>query len=56
MLGIKRLFRRPDEYWRMIALQMAQDSHTIPAETQAVLERAEEYLKFLRTGKAHPPL
>ena len=56
LLGIFRNGHRSEEYWRSVALTMAQDGSEVPFNTRDVLDRAEEYLKFLRTGKALPPL
>ncbi|KKN03605.1 hypothetical protein LCGC14_1105930 [marine sediment metagenome] len=56
LLGIFRNGHRPDQYWRERALELAGASDfnatVSPSTTQEVVERAEEYLKFIQTGKA----
>ncbi len=60
ILGIFRNGHMSEQYWREKALYMAasvvRGLGDQPAEIGAILERAEEYLKFIQTGKAHPPL
>jgi len=58
-LGFSRNGRRSEERLATKALEMAQNAVYGVEDTPTahdVVERAEEYLKFIRTGKALPPL